>query len=255
MERWVGRVAIVSGASSGIGAAVSKSLVESGLKVVGVARRVEKVEELAEELKSQGAKGELHPVCGDVTKEEDIKRVVQWTRKTLGGADVLVNNAGVNRYGKLSEQATDDVKLILDTNVIALTVFTKAVVQDMKSRGVNDGHIFNINSICGHYISEYPLGYIYTASKHAVTVVTEGLRRELRDMQTQIRVTSISPGLVKTEISVAGGLSKEVADKKYSENPCLEAKDIADALTFALGAPGHVQIHEMVIRATGEFIL
>ncbi|XP_065349667.1 dehydrogenase/reductase SDR family member 11-like [Cloeon dipterum] len=253
MERWSNRVAIVTGASSGIGALVAKLLVENGLKVVGVARRVERVKQLASELK--GAKGELHPVQGDVSVEEDVKRVVQWTRENLGGADILVNNAGVNRYGKLSEQSSDDVKKIFDTNVIALTVFTREVVQDMKSRGISDGHIFNINSICGHYVSEYPTGYIYTASKHAVTVLTEGLRRELRDMQTKIRVTSISPGLVKTEISVASGLSEEVAAKKYEENPCLLPEDIAQALLYALQAPPHVQVHEIIIRATGEFIL
>lgn len=178
------------------------------------------------------------------------------------------------------EQSTDDIRLILETNVVSLTVFTREVIQDMKSRGVKDGHIFNINrfnhlklqfsiffysflmfcSICGQYITIHPYGYIYTASKHAVTVINEGLRRELRDMQTKTKVTvsffftilhiflfwpvsqSISPGLVRTEISVAGGIPKDVADKKYSENPVLEPEDVAGAVLYALGTPPHVQV-------------
>ncbi|XP_059489542.1 farnesol dehydrogenase-like [Neocloeon triangulifer] len=252
MDRWCGRVAIVTGASAGIGAAIALALARSGMKVVAVARRLDRLQNISNELQANKSKGELHPIQGDITSDEDIKRVVRWTREILGGADVLVNNAGVNRYGILTEQSTENIKMILDTNLVGLLSFTREVVQDMKSRGVDDGHIFNINSLAGHYIPEYSVGYIYVASKHAVTVVTEGFRREFRDMGTKIRITSISPGLVRTEMSVASGLSEDAANQKYSENPCMDPEDIADAVIYALGTKPHVQVHEITIRATAE---
>ncbi|XP_065351269.1 farnesol dehydrogenase-like [Cloeon dipterum] len=252
MERWEGRVAIVTGASAGIGEAIAKTLALKGMKVVGVARRVEKIQALVEELKTDKLKGELHAMKGDVTCEDDIKRIVQWTRENLGGTDVLVNNAGVGVLKKLSEISLADIRKTLDLNVVGLSLFTRDVIQDMKSRGVNDGHIFHINSIAGHEIMRWPGTEIYSASKHAVTVLTEGLRRELRDMGTKIRVTSISPGEVKTEIAVASGMSEEEAEKLYKSRPYLEPEDIANALVYALEAPPHVQVHEIIIFPTGR---
>ncbi|XP_059485515.1 farnesol dehydrogenase-like [Neocloeon triangulifer] len=253
MERWVGRVAVVTGASAGIGAAIAKLLTQHGMKVVGVARRVERVQALSDELAKENAKGTLHAIQGDVSKEEEIQRIVKWTADELGGIDVLVNNAGCGAFAKLSEISASDIAKILNLNVVGLTLLTRDVVQNMKSRGVNDGHIFHINSVVGHEIINYPTIEMYTASKHAVTVLTEGLRRELRDMGTKIRVTSISPGSVKTEIALAGGMAAEDVEKMYNENPYLEPVDIANALLFALSAPAHVQVHEMIIHPTGEF--
>ncbi|CAB3363922.1 Hypothetical predicted protein [Cloeon dipterum] len=145
MERWQGRVAIVTGASAGIGAAIVKLLAENGMKVVGFARRKERVEELAVEAKSAGFKGEIHAFGGDVRVEDDIKRAIQWTREKLGGPDVLVSNAGVVAFSGLTEIGTEDLKKVLDTNLVGACMFTREIVQDMKSRGVNDGHIFHIN--------------------------------------------------------------------------------------------------------------
>ncbi|XP_059485514.1 farnesol dehydrogenase-like [Neocloeon triangulifer] len=252
MNRWEGRVAIVTGASAGIGAAIVKTLALNSMRVVGVARREDRVQELAKELKENGAKGEVFAIKGDVSNEEDVKRVIQWTREKLGGVDVLVNNAGVAPNCGLAAFKTENLRKIYDTNVIGLALFAREAIQDMQARGVDDGHIFNINSISGQYVIQMPGIYAYAGSKHAVTVMTEGLRRELRDLQTKIRVTSISPGLVRTEIAVAGGASEEVAKKFYDESPCLEAQDVADALLYALGTPPHVQIHELTMHPTGE---
>ncbi|CAB3376392.1 Hypothetical predicted protein [Cloeon dipterum] len=252
MERWVGRVAIVTGASAGIGAAIAKALAQNGMRVVGVARREERIQELADALKKENTKGELFPFKGDITIEEDVKRVVQWTRDTLGGADVLVNNAGRAVLTKLSEVSIEDMHKVFGLNVFALTQLTGCVIQDMKSRGVDDGHIFHINSTAGHSVLDIKGMDIYITSKHAVTVLTELQRRELRDSGTKIRITSISPGLVRTEIMVASGLCEENAAKVYSRSPCLESEDVANGLLYVLSTPPHVQIHELTMQPTGD---
>ncbi|XP_059476987.1 farnesol dehydrogenase-like [Neocloeon triangulifer] len=251
MERWSGRVAIVTGASAGIGAATARALAEGGMKVVGVARRAERVQNLADELKKEKVKGELHAIQGDVSLEEDVKRVIKWTRDTLGGVDVLVNNAGLAPLTLLSELDASVMKKIFETNVFGLCYFTSEALKDMKSRGVDDGHIVHVSSVAGTYIPDFSGTGPYAASKHSVKVFTEILRREMRDMKTKMRVTCICPGLVETEIFSASGFPED-AQKGLSNEPNLKAKDVADAIIFAVSAPPHVQIHDIVMHPTGE---
>ncbi|KAF4529710.1 hypothetical protein B566_EDAN017935 [Ephemera danica] len=168
MERWFGRVAIVTGASAGIGAGIAQILVENGMKVVGVARRT------------------------DPIKEEDVKRIVKWTRENLGGVDVLVNNAGVALGCPLTDFDTKKFRKVWETNVLGLSLFTRDAIKDMKDRGVNDGHIFHISSVMGQRIINIevlPNLGVYSATKHAVKVLTEFLRQELRDAKSEIKIT------------------------------------------------------------------
>ncbi|XP_069683512.1 farnesol dehydrogenase-like [Periplaneta americana] len=247
MERWSGRVALVTGASAGIGAAIAQELVKKGLKVVGLARRVERVQDLANSLKS--APGKLHPIKCDVTKEEEVKEVFKWVKDNLGGTDILVNNAGVGSANSLTGGPVENWRKIYDLNVLALSVCTKEALQSMKEKGVDDGHIIHINSVAGHKVI-HPFG-LYSSSKHAVTALTEGLRRELVNQKSKIRVTSISPGAVKTEIFEVSGLSIDKMDE-YKTMPYMESKDIADSVLYVLGTPPHVQIHELTIIPVGE---
>ncbi|PSN32252.1 Dehydrogenase/reductase SDR family member 11 [Blattella germanica] len=250
MERWIGRVAIVTGASSGIGAAVALELTKKGLKVAGFARRTDKVKEAAKQLK--GSSGELHAVQCDITKEEDILAAFSWVKEHLGGVDVMVNNAGVAHQAFLSDGQTSEWRQMLEVNVLGLSICTREALKSMKERGVDDGHIIHINSISGHGLPHsITMFYMYGASKHAVTALTEGLRRELVKSNTKTRVTSISPGLVRTEIMDAGNLRTFSAEEIF-KNPCLDPKDIADAVLFVLGAPPHVQVHELTIIPTGQ---
>ncbi|KAF4531858.1 hypothetical protein B566_EDAN000886 [Ephemera danica] len=254
MERWQGRVAIVTGASAGIGAGIVRALAQNGIKVVGVARRSERIQALKAELKD--CKGELHAVQCDVTKEEDVVRVVKWTRDNLGGVDVLVNNAGVGNYMLLTDINTDKFRESYEVNVLGLSVFTREVVKDMRDRGVDDGHIghiFHIGSCFGQRIHDVERSFVYQATKHAVMVMTEGLRRELRDLKSKIRITGISPGKVRSDIMVVSGrLRAEEAAYHYDTNPSLEPQDVADALLYALAAPPHVQVHEITILPVGQ---
>nr|CAD7260257.1 unnamed protein product [Timema shepardi] len=247
MERWSGKVALVTGASVGIGAAIVQELVKHGLKVVGLARRVEKVEELEAGLKN--APGKLYAVKADISKEEDILAAFDWIKKNLGGVDILINNAGVGTTETLSD-VSDGSWRILDVNVKGLSIFTREALKSMKERGVNDGHIIHINSIAGHYLpGGHPVS-MYHASKHAVTVLTEGLRRELVQLGSKTKVTSISPGVVATEFFNI--FDPETKKEFLGGNPVLQAKDIADAVIYTLGTPPHVQIHEITIKPVGE---
>ncbi|XP_046486139.1 farnesol dehydrogenase-like [Neodiprion pinetum] len=245
MDRWAGKVAVVTGASSGIGAAIVEGLVEAGVQVVGLARRLEKLEALAASL--EGTPGKLYPRKCDVRKEEELLDAFKWVKAELGGVDILVNNAGVSKYKKLIEEDVPSLRNILEVNVLAMAISIREAVGSMKSRNV-EGYIININSILGHASSprtNYPTS-IYAPSKYAVTALTETVRKELAaDPTNKIKITSISPGLVKTDIMQASGVPN--ADKYFEAAAHLEPKNIADAMLYVLGTRSIVQVTELTI--------
>ncbi|XP_058835435.1 farnesol dehydrogenase-like [Topomyia yanbarensis] len=242
MERWEGKVAVVTGASSGIGAAATKALAKAGMIVIGLARRVERVEALKLELEDS-IQHRLNAVKCDVSKEEDILKTFKWIEEKFGGVDVLINNAGIFRKTQLLKpDNTTQLREVMDTNVMGLVLCTREAYQSMKKRSI-DGHVIHINSVAGHNAS-FPGVNIYSASKFAVTAITETMRNEFRSEGTKIKVTSISPGVVKTEILPQEMLTQDI--------PMLEADDIADAILYVLGTPPRVQVHELTIRPVGE---
>ncbi|KAJ9580227.1 hypothetical protein L9F63_004100, partial [Diploptera punctata] len=231
MQRWAGRVAVVTGASSGIGAAISQELVKKGLKVVGLARRVERVEEMSKTLSSQP--GKLYPVKADITKDTDVKDAFKWIKSNLGGVDILINNAGVNIGNSLTVNGPlEGWRSMFDLNVLALSNCTKEAVQSMKDRGVDDGHIVHINSI-------YPC-----TTKHAVTMLAEGLRRELVSQKSKIT----------SHLNVVDGKAlstpSDAQQTLHESHPHLQPQDLADAVLYVLGTPPHVQVHELTLRPT-----
>lgn len=250
MERWVGKVAIVTGASAGIGAAIAEALVKEGLIVAGFARRQERVEELAKNL--QGQKGKLYPVKVDMTDEDQILKAFKWVKDNLGPINILVNNAGIRKGTDLSNGDTKLWRLMIDTNLLAYAIATREAIQDMNANGVN-GHIVNMNSLLGHRVVYAPLQSVYPATKHAVTAMTETLRQELNVAGSRIKLTSISPGVVETEIRIAGGTTKtKEAEELFASVPKLQSEDVADTVVMALSTAPHVQIHEMIVQPLGE---
>ncbi|XP_058123688.1 farnesol dehydrogenase-like [Anopheles ziemanni] len=243
MDRWVGKVAVVTGSSSGIGAAIAKDLAKAGMITVGLARRVERIEALKNELPADAAK-RLHAFKCDVSSEADIDATFKLIEEKFGGVDVLVNSAGTVRSNNLLDHGTAaDLRATLDINVTGLVLCSQWAYKSMVARSF-DGHIVHINSIGGHLVPNLPKFNIYTASKHAVTAITETMRQELRDAGTKIKVTSISPGIVETDIlepleGIAG-------------MPMLQSEDISQAVLFAIGTPPRVQVHEIIIRPVGE---
>lgn len=250
MNRWKGRVALVTGASVGIGAAICKQLVAAGMVVVGAARGVERVEALAKELKGQP--GTLAPFKCDVTKDSDVMNLFAYIKKEHKGVDVCINNAGMSHNHSLLEGTTEEWREMLDVNVVGLCLCTREAVKSMQERKVDDGHIIHISSMSGHRVTQNPSVHFYTSTKFAVTALTEGLRQELRGLNSHIRVSAISPGLVETEFAPRMAKDESAGKAIYEKLQCLQADDIADAVHYLLSAPPHVQIHDMLLRPTEQ---
>lgn len=191
MERWSGKVAVVTGASSGIGAAIVVELVKSGLIVIGLARRVERVEELKKDVPN-AVKKNLYAVKCDVSKEDEIIKTFADIEKQFGGVDVLINNAGVLKETTLlANDNSTPIRETFDTNVLGLTFCTREAVQSMMKRKF-DGHIIHISSIAAYRVPGAPGSpsfNVYPASKHAVRALTETLRQDLNKMKSKIRIS------------------------------------------------------------------
>ncbi|KAL5292024.1 DHRS11.2 family protein [Megaselia abdita] len=244
MERWAGKTAVVTGASSGIGAAIVLDLVKNGMQVVALARREERLKEMKNNL-PKNLQSKLHPKKCDVTKEDDVINAFKWVDQHLGGVHVLVNCAGVLKNNQLvNKNNTEDIRATIDTNIMGVVFCTREAFQSMKARKVA-GHVVNINSVAGQFPLNLPNFNIYPASKYAITAMTESYRREFDLEDTNIKITSISPGLVDTEI-LPGHAHGENVDAK------LKAEDVSNAVLYCIGTPIHVQIHEIIIRPLRE---
>nr|QCG74692.1 farnesol dehydrogenase-like protein [Xylotrechus quadripes] len=241
MDRWVGKVAVVTGASSGIGEAVAEQLVEKGLKVVGLARRKERLDELAKKL--EGKKGKFQGIKTDLKKEEDILNAFKLIKEKIGPVHILINNAGATKGDTLSDGSTETWINTFKLNVIGLCIATREAIRDMKANNV-DGHIVHMNSLLGHQVMNFPQLNVYPATKFAITALAETLRLELNGQKSKIKITSISPWMVETEIMPDFLKSEEIR----KSGKILEAEQIADSIVYALSTPPHVQIQEVIIR-------
>jgi len=254
MDRWSGRVALVTGASSGIGAAICRQLVENGMRVVGAARSHDKVQAVADELRGQ--KGSLTAIRCDISKDDDVRALFSTIKRKFGGVDVCINNAGLDSFSSLIDGDPSKWRAMLDVNVIGLSFCTKEALASMKERGMDEGQIVHISSVAGHGVMDPSMiSAMYTASKFAVRALTEGLRQELRHVKSNIRVTSISPGIVETGFySTQLNIPDEVAKEALAGYgfKVLEASDIADSVLHVLKAPSHVQINDIIVRPTQQ---
>jgi NADP-dependent 3-hydroxy acid dehydrogenase YdfG len=247
LSRWKGCVAVVTGASSGIGRRVAADLVEEGMRVVGVARRKRKLTELQSSL---GQMSELFfPFEADLREAELIPALFARIRAELGGIDVLVNNAGLGYDEPLMTGRIDRWKEMLDVNVLALCACTRESIADMQSRS-GSGYVIHISSMSGHRVPGR--GGVYTATKHAVKALTEAMRQELRQADSSIRVSAISPGFVETEFAANYHQSEEKAEQVYARYPCLQPEDISRAVRYLLAQPDHVQFHDLLVRPTRQ---
>jgi NADP-dependent 3-hydroxy acid dehydrogenase YdfG len=236
MDAGQSRIAVITGGSAGIGAATAERLTKEGFSVVLGARRLDKVTEVAG--RCGGRALEL-----DVTDADSVSRFAD----EIDRVDVLVNNAGLALgMDPLAEIEEVDFRTMWETNVMGLLRVTQALLPNLEA---SKGHIVNLGSTAA--IETYPGGGGYTASKYAVTAISETLRKEL--LGKPIRVTQVNPGLVETEFSVVRfGGDKEKAKKPYEGLEPLTADDIADCIAWVVTRPPHVNIDEMIVRPLSQ---
>uniref|UniRef100_A0A1B0AX72 Dehydrogenase n=1 Tax=Glossina palpalis gambiensis TaxID=67801 RepID=A0A1B0AX72_9MUSC len=247
MERWLNKVAVVTGASSGIGAATTKNLIEAGFQVIGLARRIDRLNELKSQLPFDKRQQLTVSHC-DVSCTASVDGAFNEILQKFGGIDVLINNAGCLMGGQLCTMDIQDLEKILQTNVMGVVRCTQIAFKSMKERDVN-GHIIMMNSINGHKVltalPKLPMTNMYTPAKYALTAITDIYRQEFAALKTKIKITSISPGLVDTE------MVHEKVRQKHA-NCMLDPDDVAHAILYALSTPMDVQVHEIMIRPLGE---
>lgn len=242
-----GRTALITGASSGIGAACARALAAHKVRLIIVARRRERLVELAGELGRLGAPA-VHIEQLDVCEREATLTALAALPPEWAAVDILINNAGLGRgLDKLHQGDPREWDEIIDTNVKGLLYVTRALLPGMVER--QRGHVVNLGSVASR--QSYPGGNVYCATKAAVRMLGECLKQDL--LGSPVRVTTIEPGMVETEFSVVRFRGdSERAQKVYQGMTPMTAEDIADTVLFCLTRPAHVNISEIVMLATDQ---
>ena len=231
---------LITGATSGIGLATAKKLANEKNQLILCGRRQQKLDEIFEELSKSA---NILSLCFDVSKKEEVNKVLEHLPKEFSSIDILINNAG-NAHGRdtIQEGSLDDWDNMIDSNVKGLLYVSRVVMPKMIEK--QSGHIINIGSLAGKEV--YEKGNIYCATKHAVNAISKAMRIDLNKIG--IKVSEINPGLVETDFSnVRFKGDNELAEKVYQGYKALEAKDIADIIEFVINRPNHVNIADILV--------
>lgn len=245
-SRLEGRVALVTGASSGFGEACALALAAEGAKVAITARRAERLQALAGRIRD--ARGEVHVIVADLAAQGEPQRVVRETEAHFGKLDILVNNAGVMYLEPIDSADLDRWRHMFDLNVMALIAATQAALPGMRAR--RDGHVVNIASTAGRIASVNGGGY--SATKFGVVAFSESLRKEV--YKDRIRVSVIEPGVAATELrDHIGHAETQTALNAWADSMRqLQSEDIANAVLYCVTQPPHVNINEILMRPTDQ---
>jgi NADP-dependent 3-hydroxy acid dehydrogenase YdfG len=238
------KIALITGATSGIGRATAQEFAKHGIKLVLCGRRQQRLDDLKELLSK---KTEVHTLNFDVRDRDKVLEAIASLPDDFKKIDILINNAG-NAHGldPIERGNLDDWDAMLDINVKGLLYVSKAVIPGMTER--QSGHIINIGSSAGKEV--YPKGNVYCASKHAVLAITEGMRIDLNPYG--IKVSAINPGLVETEFSKVRFKGGKEADSVYSGYKALQAEDIAEIIYFTITRPAHVNLADVLVFPTAQ---
>lgn len=239
-------IALITGATSGIGESCAHKFAQAGYNLIVTARRSDLLASLKRKLERQGV--EVLPLVFDVRDRKDAHDAIAGLPQEWAEVDVLVNNAGLARGLEPEYEGNmDDWDEMIDTNIRGLLTMTRLIVPAMVAR--NHGHIINIGSVAGD--AAYAGGNVYCATKSAVKSISDGLRIDVA--HTKVRVTNIKPGLVETNFSrVRFHGNEDRADKVYQGIKPLTGDDVADVVLYAVQAPEHVQIAEVLVLATHQ---
>jgi NADP-dependent 3-hydroxy acid dehydrogenase YdfG len=240
-----GKVVVITGASSGLGEATARHLSALGASVVLGARRVERIQSLADELTGSG--GKALAVTTDVTEREQVQKLVDAAVKEYGRIDVMINNAGLMPHSPLERLKVEDWGQMIDVNIKGVLYGIAAALPYMKEQ--KSGHFINVSSVAGHKVR--PGGVVYAATKHAVRVISEGLRMEVKPYN--IRTTVISPGALDTEL-VDRITEPDIREgvRKMTDEMALPAETFARMVTFAMRQPEEVDVNEILFRPTRQ---
>ena len=242
-----GNSVLITGASSGIGAATAHAFAREKCNLLLAARRRDRIDQLARHLADKYAIT-AQAITLDVTKQKDVDAALGSLSTAWEQIDILVNNAGLSRgLTKLQEGDIGDWEEMIDTNIKGLLYVTRSILPGMVKR--KKGHIINIGSIAGHQL--YPAGNVYCATKFAVKALSEGLRLDL--LGTGVRVTSVDPGMVQTEFSqVRFHGDTERATAVYQGLQPLSADDVAEVILFCATRPPHVDVADIIVMPTDQ---
>jgi clavulanate-9-aldehyde reducatase len=245
--RLEGRVAAITGASSGIGEATALALVREGCTVALAARRADRIEALAERIEGEGGRAVAIPT--DISDEEQARAFVEGAAERLGRLDVLVNNAGLMLLGPVTGADTSEWRRMIEVNCLGLLYCTHAALPIMGQQG--GGHVVNVSSVAGRIAS---LGSaVYNLTKWGVNGFSEGLRQEA--LHANVRVTVIEPGFVETELQGhnTNPIVLQATEKMRDQiGKILDAEDVANGILYALMQPEHVSVNEVLIRPTRQ---
>lgn len=242
MAKLDGKVAVITGASSGIGEATAEALAAEGASVAVAARRRDRLDGLSRRIESNG--GRVLTVECDVTDEEQAHELIRQTEAELGRVDILVNNAGVMLLSRIDKGLSDEWRQMFDVNVLGLLYVTDAALEVMKRQ--SSGHIVNISSVAGRRSGTLRGGY--SGTKYAVNAISEALRQEHVD--DNVRVTIIEPGAVATELTehISDEEAKSGIEGMISKLDPLQSEDIANAISYAVTQPDRVNVDEILIK-------
>lgn len=245
MERLDEKVAIVTGASSGIGEATAEALAAAGAAVVLAARREDRLEDLVRRIEKTG--GQALAVRCDVRDEQEAHGLIRQAKDRFGRVDILVNNAGKMLLSRVERGLSGEWREMFDLNVLGLLYATDAAIAVMKEQG--GGHIVNVSSVAGRRTR--PTVGVYSGTKFAVNAISEALRQEM--IEYKIRVTVVEPGAVATELT--DHITDQEAKKssnRFAGIETLQSEDIANAIAYAVRQPERVSINEMLIRPSQQ---
>ncbi|MCB9209511.1 MAG: SDR family oxidoreductase [Ignavibacteriales bacterium] len=247
MKKLEGKIAFITGATSGIGKACAYALAEQGSNLILSARRTNLIEKIEEDIKAK-YNVKTYALKIDVRNQKEVEWAVNSLPEKWKNIDILINNAGLAKgMNKLYEDDIENWEDMIDTNVKGLLYVTRAIVPGMVER--KNGHVINIGSTAGH--EAYPKGHVYCATKHAVDAITKGLRMDVVDKN--IRVSTVDPGAVETNFSnVRFSGDKERAKSMYKGIIPLIAEDVAEAVLFCATRPPHANIAEIIMMPTQQ---